>query len=75
MVELHLHSPICLHGILLNLLSTGTTLPGDLQKKFIECKTWAFSIPANLVQNIFCPHKYFTNRVQGTHSRIYIRGR
>jgi hypothetical protein len=27
MVELYLHSPICLHGIVLNYLSTGTTLP------------------------------------------------
>jgi hypothetical protein len=27
MVELYLHSPICLHGIMLNELSTGTTLP------------------------------------------------
>jgi hypothetical protein len=27
MVELYLHSPICLHGVVLNELSTGTTLP------------------------------------------------
>jgi hypothetical protein len=27
MVELYLHSPVCLHGIVLNELSTGTTLP------------------------------------------------
>jgi hypothetical protein len=27
MMELYLHSPICLHGTVLNLLSTGTTLP------------------------------------------------
>jgi hypothetical protein len=27
MVELYLHSPICLHGVVLNSLSTGTTLP------------------------------------------------
>jgi hypothetical protein len=27
MVELYLHSPICLHGIMPNYLSTGTTLP------------------------------------------------
>jgi hypothetical protein len=27
MVELFFHSPICLHGILLNELSTGTTVP------------------------------------------------
>jgi hypothetical protein len=26
MVELYLHSPICIHGIVLNYLSTGTTL-------------------------------------------------
>jgi hypothetical protein len=26
-VELYLYSPICLHGVLLNLLSTGTALP------------------------------------------------
>jgi hypothetical protein len=27
MVELYLHSPICLHGVALNKLSTGTILP------------------------------------------------
>jgi hypothetical protein len=27
MVELYLHSPVCLHGVVLSLLSTGTTLP------------------------------------------------
>jgi hypothetical protein len=26
MMELHLHSPICLHGIVLNILSTGKIL-------------------------------------------------
>jgi hypothetical protein len=27
MVELYFHSPICLHGVVLNKLSTGTSLP------------------------------------------------
>jgi hypothetical protein len=30
-VNLYIHSPIRLHGVVLNLLSTGTTLPFTLQ--------------------------------------------
>jgi hypothetical protein len=26
-VDLYIHSPLCLHGVVLNSLSTGTTLP------------------------------------------------
>jgi hypothetical protein len=30
-VDLYIHSPICLHGVVLNQLSTGTTLPLHLE--------------------------------------------
>jgi hypothetical protein len=32
-VDLYIHSPICLHGVMLNYLSTGTTLPCFLYRR------------------------------------------
>jgi hypothetical protein len=38
-VELYLHSPRCLHGIVLNWLSTGTTLPYLYTSRTVQCRS------------------------------------
>jgi hypothetical protein len=42
MVELYLHTPIRFHGMALNLLNTGTSLPFNLLRKKIQVvqKRW-----------------------------------
>jgi hypothetical protein len=38
-VDLYIYSPLCLHGVVLNYLSTGTTLPLLLRIEFICYQT------------------------------------
>jgi hypothetical protein len=50
MVELYLHSPVCLHGVVLTCLNTGTTLP------FTMSVTQEFGLNDSLMsrRNILC---------------------
>jgi hypothetical protein len=61
MAELHLHFPLCLHGIVLNQLSTGTILP--LHDKHVNCVNWIICMSVTdgrLKENIsVCPVTYY----------------
>jgi hypothetical protein len=52
-MDLYIHSPLHLHGVVLNYLSTGTTLP--VSTEFVSALREADKMPAGLTGR---PHGY-----------------
>jgi hypothetical protein len=71
-VDLYIHSPIRLHGILLNLLSTGTTLPFYIGMLFSVAVLCMVLFPGSLLR---CSFVASTDVLLGMDSPIVVRQR